>query len=299
LVDDSRQKQLRCMHTGAHLLNAAARKVLGQHIWQAGAEKDVSESHLDVTHYRQITKEELDLIEDQVNSWILDGSKVNIFELPKDEAEKKYGFRLYQGGAIPGNSLRIIEIPNIDVQACAGLHLHEIKDIGIFKIIKRTSVQDGVERIFYTTQKAALAHIKEQERYLEKSSDILCVNKHELAKTLGNFFREWKEQRKEIDSLKHRIAEYEIDNIVNTHDKTVIAKFNLDTTEILKVFKQVQQSEKSKDKIIAIYNNNGNIFIWRGPESKESIDEIKKELEKKLGKQIKGGGNPLFQGKVN
>ena len=299
LVDDSRQKQLRCMHTGAHLLNAAAKKVLGQHIWQAGASKDVLESHLDITHYKPITKDELDLIEDQVNEWVFDGSKVNIFELPKDEAEKRYGFRLYQGGAIPGNYLRIIEIPNIDVQACAGLHLHDIKDIGIFKIIKRTSVQDGVERIFYTTQKSALEYIREQEKHLENSSDVLCVNKSELAKTLGNFFKEWKEQKKEIDSLKHRIAEYELDNIVNTHDKTVIAKFNLDTAEILKVFKQVQSSEKSKDKIIAIYNNNGNVFIWKGPSSKENIETIKKELEKRLGKEIKGGGNPLFQGKFN
>ena len=297
LVDDVRQKQLKCMHTGTHLVNAAARKILGQHIWQAGAHKDVLESHLDLTHYKQITKEELDLIETQVNEWILDGSKVNIFTLPKDEAEKRYGFRLYQGGAIPGNSLRIIEIPNIDVQACAGLHLHEIKDIGVFKIIKRASVQDGVERIFFTTQRSALKYIKEQERYLEHSSDILCVNKHELEKSLSNFFREWKEQRKEIDSLKHRIAEYEIDNVVNTHDKKVIAKFNLDTSEILKIFKQVSVHEKSKDKIIAIYNNNGNVFIWKGPSSKDTIEEIKKELEKVVKKPIKGGGDPLFQGK--
>jgi len=297
LVDDIRQKQLKCMHTGTHLVNAAARKILGQHIWQAGAHKDVSESHLDVTHYKQITKEELNKIEDQVNEWILDGSKVNIFILPKDEAEKKYGFRLYQGGAIPGNSLRIIEIPNIDVQACAGLHLKEIKDIGIFKIIKRTSVQDGVERIFFTVQRSALKYIKEEETYLNEASDTLSINKSELPKTLGNFFREWKDQRKEIDSLKHRIAEYEIDNVVNTHDKKIIAKFNLDTSEILKVFKQVSAHEKSKDKIIAIYNNNGNVFIWKGSSSKDEIEDIKKELEKKIGKQIKGGGSPLFQGK--
>ncbi|MDD4049644.1 MAG: alanine--tRNA ligase-related protein, partial [Candidatus ainarchaeum sp.] len=297
LVDRERQRQLRSQHSSTHLLNAAARKVLGNHIWQAGAFKDVSQAHLDVTHYRAITDEEINEIENQVNEWILEGIPINNYELSKDEAEKKYGFRLYQGGAIPGNILRILEVQGIDVQACAGLHLTNTSQAGIFKIIKRTSVQDGVERIIFTTYKSALKYIKENENILNNSSQVLSVSRVELEKTIKNFFKEWKEQRKEIDSLRERIAEYETNNLIVPKDKKIIAKFNLDSTEILKIFKKVGSIDKAKDKTIAIYNNNGNVFIYKGPESKISIEEIKAELEEKMKRKIKGGGNILFQGK--
>lgn len=297
LVDRERQRQLRSQHSSTHLLNAAARKVLGNHIWQAGAFKDVSQAHLDVTHYRAITDEEINEIENQVNEWILEGIPINNYELSKDEAEKKYGFRLYQGGAIPGNILRILEVQGIDVQACAGLHLTNTSQAGIFKIIKRTSVQDGVERIIFTTYKSALKYIKENENILNNSSQVLSVSRVELEKTIKNFFKEWKEQRKEIDSLRERIAEYETNNLIVPKDKKIIAKFNLDSTEILKIFKKVSSIDKAKDKTIAIYNNNGNVFIYKGPDSKISIEEIKAELEDKLKRKIKGGGNILFQGK--
>jgi alanyl-tRNA synthetase len=298
LVDVDRQKQIKSQHTTTHLVNAAARKILGNHIWQAGAFKDVNEAHLDITHYKTITDKELKQIESLVNEWIFDAIPVKVYQLSKDEAEKKYGFRIYQGGAIPGNSLRILEIQGIDVQACAGLHLTNTSQAGLFKIIKRTSVQDGVERIIFTTYKSALSYISKNEEILESLTDLFSVSKIELEKTTFNFFKEWKEQRKEINSLRERIAEYETNNLILPKDKKVIAKFNLDSTEILKIFKKIQTIEKVKDKTIAIYNNNGNVFIMQGKDSKTTINEILKELEEKLKKKIKGGGSPFFQGKI-
>ena len=298
LVDIERRNQIRAQHTTTHLINAAAKKVLGNHVWQGGAFKDENQAHLDITHYKNITKEELKQIEDLINKWIFESIPIKTYTLLKDEAEKKYGFRIYQGGAIPGNTLRIIDIENIDVQACGGLHLSNTSKAGICKIIKRTSIQDGIERITFTTYKSALRYISKNEKILENCSDILSVSKIELEKTLNNFFKEWKEQRKEITSLKERIAEYETTNVINTEDKKVIAKFNLDSVEILKIFKKLQTIEKSKDKIITIYNNNGNIFIMKGENSKITIDEMLLELEKKFGKKIKGGGKVFFQGKI-
>ena len=298
LVNEARQRQLRSQHTGAHLLNAACREVLGNHVWQAGAYKDLYEAHLDITHYKQITDEEIKQIEDLVNSWIFESIDIKIYELSKDEAEKKYGFRLYQGGAIPGNSLRLIEILGIDIQACAGLHLDNTSKVGVFKIIKRNSIQDGVIRITYTTFKSALKYIREKEEILENTSNLLSVSSVELFKTVNGFFKDWKEQRKNIDKLQHKIAEYETNSIIGTQDKKVIAKFSLDGPEILKIFKKLKDVPKAQDKIIAIYNNNSNVFIWKGPKSKTEISEIISDLEKKLSKKIKGGGKDLFCGKL-
>ncbi|MDD3975962.1 MAG: hypothetical protein PHN22_02230 [Candidatus ainarchaeum sp.] len=271
--------------------------MLGNHIWQAGAYKDINQAHLDITHYKAITDSEIIQIEELVNNWIFDSIDINIFTLDKDLAEKKYGFRLYQGGAIPGNSLRIIEILGIDVQACAGLHLNNTSKVGVFKIIKRNSVQDGVVRIIFTTYKSALRYIREKENILDKTSEILSVSSVELFKTVNVFFKEWKEQRKNIEKLEHKIADYETKSIISTLDKKIIAKFNLDSSEILKIFKKLKDISKSQDKTIAIYNNNLNVFIWKGPKSQIEISEIISDLENKVSKKIKGGGKDLFCGK--
>jgi alanyl-tRNA synthetase len=154
--------QITAHHTGAHILNIAARDILGPHVWQCGSNKDGKKAHLDLTHYKKITDEQVNLIEKRANEIIFANLPVEKKVYPRDEAENKFGFRIYQGGAVPGLELRIVSILDpqkklsgglrlwdngIDHQACGGTHVDRTGDIGYFKIVKRESVQDGVERI--------------------------------------------------------------------------------------------------------------------------------------------------------
>jgi len=164
-VDKEWRKQLSQHHTATHIVNAAAREVLGSHVNQAGAKKKLKESQLDITHYEQIPKD----------------------KLIRSEAEKKYGMTIYQGGAVPGKNLRIVEIPNIDVEACGGTHLNNTSETGKIKIVKSKKIQDGVVRLIFTAGEATFeleekyqGIIAELESFLKVDSKLLIGRVKEL-----------------------------------------------------------------------------------------------------------------------
>ncbi len=129
VVDKNRRMALSKLHTAAHVIGGAARKVLGSHIWQAGSQIDPNKGRLDITHYKALTEDEKKQIEKLANETIKKGTKISKNVKNKKEAESKYGFTLYQGGAIPGKDIRVVEIPSWDVQACAGTHLDNVSEI--------------------------------------------------------------------------------------------------------------------------------------------------------------------------
>ncbi len=203
VVDWQRRVDITRHHTVTHLVTAAARQILGKHVWQAGAKKDEFKAHIDLTHYKRITDEELKAIEMKVNEFIMQNAEINVYVMPRNEAERKYGFTIYQGGAVPGKELRIVEIKGIDVEACGGTHhlLKRTGEIGPFKIIKRESVKDGVERLVYKAGRRAVEYIQQREELLKNSSSILKVPEAMLPKTVERFFNEWKERGKKIEEL--------------------------------------------------------------------------------------------------
>jgi alanyl-tRNA synthetase len=174
---------------------------LGSHIWQTGAQKGLDRSRLDITHFAKLTKEELQKIELIANDAILTGYPVDKAWLPRDKAEKLYGFRLYQGGVPPGKNVRVVNIQDFDVEACAGTHLDNTREIGMIKILRSERIQDGVERLEFSVGLAAVANIQEREKLLMDASSVFNVSSEQLPKTAKRFFEEWKEQRKEIQKL--------------------------------------------------------------------------------------------------
>ena len=122
--------------------------------------------------------------------------ELDINWLTRDEAEKNYGFVLYQGGVVPGSDIRVVRIPGIDVQACAGTHVPRTGDVGPIKINKTERVQDGVERIDFSAGLAAVDPIQLDKTYLHESSNTFKVNNDQLPKTCDRFFTEWKAQKK-------------------------------------------------------------------------------------------------------
>ncbi len=123
IVDWDRRYSFMKAHTVTHLINGAARRVLGEHVWQSGTQKGLETSRLDISHYRRLTQEEIHQIETLANQAIAANLKVETTWLPRNEAESRYGFRLYQGGAVPGKDIRVVKTGDWDVEACAGTHL--------------------------------------------------------------------------------------------------------------------------------------------------------------------------------
>ena len=213
-VDGERRKQISRQHTAIHMINACAREVLGPHVWQGGSYKDEHKAQIDLTHYRKITDEELDRIETLANDYVMAGLPVKTEILGRIEAEQKYGFRLYQGGAVPGKELRVVSIGDIDHQACGGTHNYNknTRDLGYIKIVKREGVQDGLERIILKCGPEAVKYVQEREKVLRDAASTLMVPETQLKDTAMRFFNDWKERGKELERLQGLMAHTIADN---------------------------------------------------------------------------------------
>ncbi|MDV0447776.1 Alanine--tRNA ligase [Methanosarcinaceae archaeon Ag5] len=204
-VDKNRRMAHSRHHTATHIINDAARKVLGNHIWQSGAQKTEERARLDISHYKHITQEELNEIELLANKMVMENKKVGFESLDRTEAEQKYGFGLYQGGVPPGKTLRVVKV-GTDIEACGGTHCQNTGVIGPIKILKTERIQDGVERLEYAAGTAAVAAIQEMEKLLKTSSQTLSIPQENLPATVDRFFEEWKSLQKENERLKAEVA---------------------------------------------------------------------------------------------
>lgn len=288
-------------HTATHLLVAAARKVLGDHIWQAGAQKGVKKSRIDLSHYERISEEEICEIEQIANGWVMDNIPVDTQWMNRTDAEKKYGFILYQGGVVPGSSIRVVKIPGVDVQACAGTHCDYTGQIGLIKVNRTERIQDGVERLEFSAGSAAVEIVQKKESLLQESASVFKVEAEQLPKISERFFSEWKAFKNEIGRLQAQIASLKTQSLVKETEKINSMSFlsdevDADIGELVKMVTQL--TDDGGVDLVVIWNRQGKIA---GAASKKAMDrgikinEIIREAAKIMGGG--GGGRPnLAQG---
>jgi len=216
VIEWDRRVSLMRHHTGTHLVLGAARRVLGQHAWQAGAQKGVLSSRIDISHYERLTDEQIRQIERLATEVALQDIPVQSEWLPREKAEQTYGYVLYQGGVVPGRELRIIKIGDWDVEACGGTHCTRTGQIGVIKILHTERIQDGVERIEFAAGTQTLRAFQEQEKKLRGISETveapiekvdhyvqaLVDEKTKLSQRLTELTREW--AGREADHLLRR-----------------------------------------------------------------------------------------------
>jgi len=212
LLDEERRGQLMRHHTATHVLLHAAKEVIGKHVHQAGAQKGLGSSRMDIRHYRHISPEELRRIEVVANRIILSDLPVMIDVEERTKAEQEYGFGLYQGGVPPGRQIRVVRVAG-DVQACAGTHCHSTGEIGSLRIIRVEHIQDGIERLIFAAGMAAVQYGQHVGDLLETSASTLSVQEENLPPTVERFFGEWKDQRKEIQRLQNELVELRISQL--------------------------------------------------------------------------------------
>jgi len=209
-IDWARRSSLMRHHTGTHILLGAARRVLGDHVWQHGVQKGVERTRLDISHFKRVEPKELREIEHLANGIVMENRPVNTEWMDRNQAERKYGFDLYQGGVVPGKKIRVVEAKDWNTQACAGTHCSRTGEIGFIKIIRTERIQDGVERVEFAVGEAALKFVQAQERQLAKAAEIMRSTPERTAAAAQQLFDEWKAVQKELDRLRDRMAELRI-----------------------------------------------------------------------------------------
>lgn len=247
-INSQRRENLQKLHTATHLLNYAAKEVLGNHIWQHGSNLKEEIGSLDITHYKQLTQEEIFQIEKKVQELIIKGEDVFVEELERTAAEQKYGFRLYQGGAIPQRVLRIVHVGEYDIEACGGLHVGNSKDIQLFKIVSTSKLQDGVIRVEFKVSEFAYLFIQEQQQELQQSAKELSVDWKSTSTTAAKFFKEWKEQKKTIEGLEKSVFELHKNQISQNSQK----EYELTTSLSMKVVQELFEIGKQTNTIFTL-----------------------------------------------
>ncbi len=286
-------------HTATHLVHDSAKRILGKHIWQAGAQKSEERARLDISHYKRITDAELKAIELEANRRIMEIAPVDTQFLPRTEAEKLFGFELYQGGVPPGTQIRVVRVGS-DIEACAGTHVTNTGMIGAIKILRTERIQDGVERIEFAAGEAAVRASQERDDLLSGAADVLRVPTSQLPKTANRFFEEWKGQQKEIERLKEELAEARIKTLTAGAQnidglKVVVQKMgSADIDELLKAATLLAD----QDYVVLLGSMTGKLVAAVGKSGLEKgikAGNIIKAAAKALGGG--GGGKPdLAQG---
>jgi len=284
-----RERRFRHMrhHSATHLLLYAIQQVLGKHAWQSGARKEWGKARLDVTHYKRPSEEEIYEIERIANGEVMANKPVTWEWMDRIEAEKCYGFRLYQGGVPPGRKIRVVRVGD-DVQACGGTHCNATGEIGVIKILKVESIQDGVIRFEFAAGEAALEQIARNESLLREASRILRVEPAILPKTVQRFFDEWKEQRKEIERLFAEIARLKAESFAEEAEefnavKVVAEVVNAPMAELLKIAEEL--SKLGCVGSLISQRDGVKVVTFSGI---EKIDA--RELIREIGRHIKGSG---------
>jgi alanyl-tRNA synthetase len=269
VLDWDKRYTLMKAHTATHLVNGAARRVLGEHVWQHGTQKGVESTRLDISHYRRLTADEIHEIETLANKAVLADMPVTIASMPRSEAESRYGFRLYQGGAVPGKDIRVVKTGDWDVEACAGTHLKRTGEIGFLKIVYTERIQDGVERLGYAVGIHALKAVQEEELLLWRVSKTLSASLEKLDKTAEKLVKELKEANSEKRKLIKELAAKE--SAIDTAETTVTAQeiggvrlVNRDFHDEIEVNRMVQTANEM------IKRNSATVTLFYGADGKNA-----------------------------
>lgn len=192
LVNAERRAQLRNNHTATHIVYASCRKVLGPHVWQAGARKQIHQAHLDITHFKSLSHADMIAIENEANRIVMRGKEIKKGFMPKDQAELQYGFSLYQGGVVPGNELRVVNIADTDTEACCGTHADNTSEVGMIKLIKSARISDGIVRLYYVAGENALAISNADSNILNDLTQSWGIAADDILPTATRFFDGYK-----------------------------------------------------------------------------------------------------------
>ena len=203
-VKEERRKHIRRNHTTTHLLHAALREVLGDHVKQSGSLVAPNRFRFDFTHFSSIEEADVRRIEEIVNRGIRANINVKTLDASLDEAldmgaiaffEEKYGDRV-----------RVVQIPGISMELCGGTHAQATGEIGLCKLLGENSVAAGIRRIEAVTGESALHYIQEEEARLRQTTSLLKSSPTEVVPKIEKILATMKEYEREIERLKMKLA---------------------------------------------------------------------------------------------
>ncbi|MCU0573253.1 MAG: alanine--tRNA ligase [Syntrophobacteraceae bacterium] len=284
-------------HTATHILHAVLRKVVGDHVKQAGSLVAPDRFRFDFTHFAALTPEEIAEIERQVNEEIRENQALDVKVMDLEEALKTGAVALFEEKY--GDRVRMVEIPGFSRELCGGTHAHRTGDIGLFVITQETSVAAGVRRIEGLTGRAALAYVQKQQAALRHAAQLLKAAPLELPERIEKLAHAQKQVERELESLKASLASrHSTDLLAQAEEvggvKVLVVQVEADNPKILR-----EMNDQFKDRMrsgVAVLGaaHEGKAFLLVGVTAdltqRIQAGNLIKEIVKEVGGS--GGGRP-------
>ena len=212
-INDTRRRSIARNHSAAHLLQAALRKVLGNHVEQAGSYVSNTVCRFDFSHFQPLTKKEIAAVELFVNSCILSALKIEMGETDVETAKANGAIALF--GEKYGKVVRMVKMGTFSTELCGGTHCSNTGEIGLFKIISESSVAAGVRRIEAVTGAGLLDLLNEKDALIaDVARELKCQNPADIGTKAAALSAELASARREIDSLNSKLAATKLDSIL-------------------------------------------------------------------------------------
>jgi len=296
-VDAQLRKDTEIHHTATHILHSVLRKVLGDHVKQAGSLVAPDRLRFDFSHFAALTPEEIARIERLVNDEIRQNQHLNVRVMALEEALKTGAMALFEEKY--GDRVRMVEIPGFSRELCGGTHTHGTGDLGVFVILQESGIAAGVRRIEALAGRHAFEYVNRNREILNRAAAALKVPPSEVAERIEKLLAQQRQMEKELDALKASVASRhsadlfdqtgEIDGV-----EVLVTQIEADNPKILR-----EMNDKFKEKFakgVAVLGavSGDKVFLLAGVTqeltSRLHAGNLIKEIVKEVGGS--GGGRP-------
>ena len=205
LIDAEVKQATARNHTATHLLHAALKNIVGEHVNQAGSSVNSERLRFDFSHFEPLTTEQIEKIEQQVNEAILKAITVDISEKTQNEAKEMGAMALF--GEKYGDIVRVVNIKDCSVELCGGTHVNNVAEIGLFKIVSEAGVASGVRRIEAITGKLAYDKVNSVEKTLNKAVSLLKSRNNEVVEKIEALLTQVKTLEQQLALANSKMAQ--------------------------------------------------------------------------------------------
>ena len=212
-IDKGCRRRTTANHTATHLLQSALKKIVDDSISQAGSLVSFDRLRFDFNYPQAVTKEQLQQVEDLINTWIVEGHSTETSVMGIDEAKQKGAIAMF--GEKYGAEVRVIDVPGVSMELCGGTHVNNTAEIGLFKIVSEVGISAGVRRIEAVAGASVLEYLKVRDEVAKELSGKLKAKPEEIPERFSNLQTELKTTQKEVESLKQELALLKSDSLIN------------------------------------------------------------------------------------
>jgi len=296
-VDMEKRQAIRLNHSATHLLHAALRFVLGEHVGQKGSLVAADRLRFDFSHPKAMTAEELHKVEQLVNAQIRANHPAETTVNTPEQAKKEGAIAFF--GEKYGEQVRVLKLGDFSTEICGGIHVNRTGDIGLFKIISEGATASGVRRIEALTGKAALEYVEQQQQQLNAVSEILKTETDNINHKLNQILQENRNLLRELGKYKQQYANKQIDdlskNMVEVGDIKLLAAQvkDVDRDTLRNTLDQLRQTlGKSAIVLATVHDEKIQLVATVSPEVLPHFTavELLNQVAHKVGG--KGGGRP-------